>query len=283
MINHRPPNLQRLIHPGLGLLLLGVGCVAGPVPSDSPETPAPGEERSRAGPPQDRPAGTLPVEVSFTVLADSIPADQEMESLVTPFRERMGEEIREVIGEAAVPLTEAVPEGTLGNFAADAMLWAARQHSAEPVHMAMTNNGGLRVPIAPGPITVELMFELMPFENLLSILTLSGEQVQVLADQIAGMRGEPIAGFSFRMEEEGEEWVARDVRVGGEPVDPRARYRLVTNDYLANGGGNLTPLHHPLEREDLPVLLRDAFIDFVREKGVIRVELEGRITGGIGI
>jgi 2',3'-cyclic-nucleotide 2'-phosphodiesterase (5'-nucleotidase family) len=125
------------------------------------------------------------------------------------------------------------------------------------------------------------MFELMPFENRLSILTLSGEQVLELADQIADRRGQPVAGISFRIQEEGGERVARDVRVEGHSVDPAGRYRLATNDYMANGGEDFTPLQTPLEREDLPILIRDAFIEYVREKGVIREELEGRITGGI--
>jgi 2',3'-cyclic-nucleotide 2'-phosphodiesterase (5'-nucleotidase family) len=220
--------------------------------------------------------------VSFTVLADSVHENPGLESLVSPFRQRMGEEVRQVIGEAAVPLAKAVPEGTLGNFAADAMLWAARRELGVPVHMAMTNNGGLRIPIPPGPITVGQMFELMPFENALTILTLSGEQVVQLADELARWRGEPISGFSFRIEGEGDDRRATEILVGDEEVDPGAEYRIVTNDYLANGGEAPTPIHQPLARKDLPVLLREAFIEYVKEKGVIHVQLEGRIRGGIG-
>lgn len=281
MIGHLLPFLRRQFFPALALLFLTVGCARGHPPAGPPGLETPREAEAREDPPQGSPAPEPALNVSFTVIADSIPEKGELERLVAPFRERMGEEIREVIGEAAVPLTEAVPEGTLGNFAADAILWMARRHSSIPIQMAMTNNGGLRVPIPPGPITVGLIFELMPFENRLSVLTLSGDQVQELANQIAGMRGEPIAGFSFRIQEVDGERVARDVRVDGAPVDPQARYRLVTNDYLANGGGNLTPLHHPLSREDLPILIRDALIEYVREVGVIDTELEGRITGGL--
>jgi 2',3'-cyclic-nucleotide 2'-phosphodiesterase (5'-nucleotidase family) len=220
--------------------------------------------------------------VSHTVVGDSIEDDAALEALVAPFRKRMGEEIRQVIGEAAVLLAKSVPEGTLGNFATDAMLWAARRETAEPVHMALTNNGGLRIPIAPGPITVGQIFELMPFENMLTVLTLTGTQVQELADALASRRGEPIAGFTFRIELSGEDRVARDVLVDGAPLDPAKEYRLVTNDYMANGGENLSPLLNPVARKDLPVLLRDAFIGYVRERRVINVGIEGRITGGIG-
>jgi len=265
-------------------LLLG-GCGGGPAqggpaadqPVPSPPVPSP---REREHPPEKQ--RTPLASVSFTVVGDSIPPDQKMEELVTPFRQRMGEEIQEVIGEAAGVFSKAVPEGTLGNFAADAMLWAANRASQDSVHLAMTNNGGLRVPIGAGPITLGHMYELMPFENMLSVLVLSGAQVRTLCNELAEMRGEPIAGFTFQIVAEGDGWKARDIRVGGEPVDAEARYRLVTNVDLAKGGGTLTPIHSPLARQDLPVLLRDAFIEYIRFKGTIEPALDGRITGGIG-
>ena len=144
--------------------LLVEGCLGtAPHPPVSPPSPAASGERGVLA--------VAEVRISETVVADSIEDDPALEALVAPFRNRMGEEIRQVIGEASVVLAKSIPEGSLGNFATDAMLWAARRESAGPVHMALTNNGGLRVPIPPGPITVGQMFELMPFENMLSVLT----------------------------------------------------------------------------------------------------------------
>ena len=55
------------------------------------------------------------------------------------------------------------------------------------------------------------------------------------------------------------------------------QYRLVTSDYLANGGGRMPALWTPTGREDLTVLLRDAFIQYIREKKTIEPILDGRI------
>jgi 2',3'-cyclic-nucleotide 2'-phosphodiesterase (5'-nucleotidase family) len=266
----------------LGTLLLAMGC-GGSAALSEPGTPTP------SGPPQ-REVGPAPTDVlvvveapvSFTVLEGSVEDDPEVEALVAPFRNRMGKEIQEQIGEATGMLTEAVPEGTLGNFATDAMLWAANRELDEPVHLALTNNGGLRIPIGPGPITIGQMYELMPFENMLSVLTLTGSQVKDLCDELALRRGAPISGFSFHITPEGEGWVASTILIAQEPLDPARQYLLVTNDYMANGGDSYSSLLNPVARRDLPVLVRDAFIDFVRHKRVIEPELEGRITGGIG-
>jgi len=192
------------------------------------------------------------------------------------------QEIQQVIGEAAGIFSKAVPEGTLGNFAADAMLWAANSHLPAPAHMALTNNGGLRVPIGSGPITTGQMYELMPFENMLSVLVLTGSQVQELCNELAEKRGEPIAGFSFHIGFENDHRVARDIMVQGQPLEREEEYRLVTTDYLANGGESLSTLQSPVAREDLSILLRDAFIGYIRHLGVIEPKMEGRITGGIG-
>ncbi len=265
-----------------GILLLTIGC-GGP-------GGAPRSVQSAPSPPQtteDRPGSSVPLRVvdapvSFTVLEASVHDDPEIESLLAPFRDRMAEEIRQQIGETTGMLSKALPEGTLGNFATDAMLWAANREVDEPVSMALTNNGGLRIPIGPGPITVGQMYELMPFENMLSVLVLSGYQVEALCDELAEGRGAPISGFSFRIESRGNRRTAQDILIGGDPLDLEEEYHLVTNDYMANGGDSYPSLMNPRERLDLPILLRDAFIAYVRHEGVIEPKLEGRITGGIG-
>lgn len=248
------------------LLLFQLGCAGPPAPL---QVEPGGFEASGAS-------------VSFTEVGSLLSDDPILEEMVAPFRTRMGEEIREVIGETTGMLSKAQPEGTLGNFAADAMLWAANQADTGTVAMALTNNGGLRVPIGEGPISVGQIFELMPFENMLSILTLSGTQVEELCNQLAEKRGEPISGFSFNIATQAGERSAEKILIGGQPIDGAREYRLVTNDYMANGGDSFEVLETPISREDLPVLLRDAFINYIRELGTIRPRLEGRITGGIG-
>ena len=218
--------------------------------------------------------------VSFTVLSDSLAADPEVEDMVAPFRVSMADQISEVIGEATGLFTEGRPEGSLGNFAADAVLEAARNRSDEPIHMSLVNNGGLRVPLAEGPITMSHMFELMPFENLISILVMEGSTVAELAQQLANRGGEPIAGFSFRIVETGGERTAVDLAVGGEPLVLDRLYRLATSDFLASAGDDLSALLAAKAREDLPVLIRDALVEFIRERGSIEPRLEGRITSG---
>ena len=213
---------------------------------------------------------------TYMEVGDTIPEDPALEALIAPYREKQVALTEEVIAVAAGPVREGDPEGPLGNFAADAMLIAARTHSARPVHLALTNNGGLRAPILEGPVTVGSMFEVMPFENLLTILDLTGQQIDSLAQDIARAGGEPIAGFSFSIDQNPTRAV--NILVGNRPLFPDSTYRLVTSDYLANGGGRLQTLWEASDREDLPILLRDTYIEHARRLGTLIPRMEGRIV-----
>lgn len=212
-------------------------------------------------------------ETTFVVVTDSLAPDDALEAQIRPYREDMQERVSEVIAHAATEISRAKPEGRLGNLTADAMLARANAEYADSVHMAITNNGGLRVPIGPGEITVGTVYELMPFENRLIILTMNGEQVDSLANQLATLGGEAIAGFSFSIE--GDR--ATELLVQGQPVRQDAIYRLVTSDFVADGGDRIITIT-PLSRSALPVLLRDTFIDYFRELGTLEPRIEGRIT-----
>lgn len=228
-----------------------------------------------------QPQNTLSVEsmtastVSFTETTEALEPDPEIDAIIAPYRDQLIERIEEVIGEATGLLNKnGRYETTLGNMAADAMLHVINKNPNAKVDIAITNNGGLRVPIQPGPITVGKMFELMPFENVMVILDFDAAGVDSLAQQIARTSG-AIAGLSFKVNPETE--TATDIQVGGQPLHADRTYKLVTSDYLANGGGRLTQLRSPLHRVDTPLFLRDAFIEYVTDTKTITPKLDGRI------
>lgn len=166
------------------------------------------------------------------------------------------------------------PETSLGNLAADILLVVAEKAHGAPVDIALMNHRGLRIPLPKGDISVGTIFELMPFENYMTLLQFNGEQLQSIANELAIYGGEPISGM--RMIIDGNK--GRDITVSGKPVEPEQTYWLVTNEWMANGGGEVPTLWSPLERTDLPILIRDAFIEHLREVDQIEPVLDGRIT-----
>ncbi len=211
----------------------------------------------------------------YVVITDSLEDDPDLDALVAPFREVIGEQMSTVIGNATGEFVKAQPESSLGNLVADAMLDQIQALVATPVDVAVTNAGGLRVPIPAGPVPLGTIYELMPFENWLMVITLSATGMDSLAQQMARRRGEPTAGWSFLIDTEAQ--TASDIRVGGEPLQADRLYRIVTTDYLVSGGGGMPALQSPLQQEEIPVLLRDAIASYIREQGRIEPLRDGRL------
>ena len=72
------------------------------------------------------------------------------------------------------PIRRLVPASPLGNLVTDAYLAAV-----PGADVALNNSGGgLRADLPAGPLTYGSVFEVMPFDNLLVSLRLTGRQLR---------------------------------------------------------------------------------------------------------
>ena len=165
------------------------------------------------------------------------------------------------------------------NFAADALMEMAQQHSKQEIDIAITNKGGLRSNIAVGTITFGDVYNVFTFENRLAYLTLNGEQLTQLCREIAKVGGEAISGMRMTITKEGE---LVSATVGGKPIEPQATYRIATLDYLSQGNDNLTTLAQGTELEVTKHLLRDLMVEYIKKETAngrkISAACDGRIT-----
>jgi len=164
-----------------------------------------------------------------------------------------------VIGRADTTLTKAQPECTLGNFVADAMLQAAKQVNPK-VCAAVCNYGGLRIPyLQAGSITIGKMYELMPFDNALTIVEVPGTVLMQWCQHMAAAKGWPVNGISYVI----KNGKAVDIQVNHERMDEKTTYLIATNDYLATGGDKCSFLI-PLKATPCNMFIRDVLIDYVK-------------------
>ncbi len=188
-------------------------------------------------------------------------ADPETEALIAPYRTQVTSKMSEVIGTATTELTKAPHQSPLGNFVADLLLEQTRKIMDQPVDMGQVTNGGLRVPLPAGPITVGHIFELMPFENETVVLTLDGPTTKELFDFAAKTGISPIANATYTVKD-GE---ATDIKIGGQPLDLNRTYTIVTSDYLASGGDNMAMFKKALKTEKVGMMMRDMILKHIKE------------------
>jgi 2',3'-cyclic-nucleotide 2'-phosphodiesterase (5'-nucleotidase family) len=195
---------------------------------------------------------------SLAILKDSIQQDKDAQALIEPYKEHLDSKMNEVIAESVVDLKKELPEGALGNMVSDVLLkYTGRIGETKP-DFCVLNHGGLRIPVIyQGPITIRTIFELLPFENMLVMVELKGEDCQKLFDLIADSKGAPVGGMTMVINNK----LAAQVKIKGEDFDPSRTYKVLTSDYIANGGDHANMMKNAIKTFQYDVKLRDAVID----------------------
>lgn len=212
-------------------------------------------------------------DINIRVIADSLQLyDSTIAFMIAPYKQKLDAQMNEVIGEAEQTLTKELPDGTLGNFAADACLIYAQNNNAT-VDFCLLNAGGIRLPaIQKGPITIGKLYELMPFDNMIEVVELDGNACKELFAWIAKWKGAPVSGIELTITDD----EANNVKIKGEPFNESKTYFVATTDYVANGGDGAA-MFAKGKRTNNNYKLRDAIIDYVKNKQTIKADNNGRI------
>jgi 2',3'-cyclic-nucleotide 2'-phosphodiesterase (5'-nucleotidase family) len=202
--------------------------------------------------------------------------DSSVNREITPYREKMKAAMNEVLAVSTSPMERGLPESRLGNFLADACKYESEK-AGKIVDVAVFNTGGLRRPLPQGNITRGDVYELMPFENELVILTLNGEDVKKIFNFIATKGGAPVSGVRMVIKDS----IATSVLIHDQPLESNRTYNILTSDYLANGG-DAFPFGTDVRRDPVNIKVRDAIINYLQSKTKsgekINVEPDGRIV-----
>jgi len=224
------------------------------------------------------------VHASQTVIDESIPADPDVEKLLAPYSEKV-RALSLVIGRLEHPLKkEPVGAGSLGNFVTDGVKAYAEKRLGRPVTLAVTNAGGLRKnQIAAGEIRASDIFELLPFENALMVVEVSGANLLKLLPPLV-RDAQSGARLQYRWNDQNRpEFISGkliDEHGHEQEIDPNKTYTIVTIDYLLKvGGGAYAVLKEAKSVTPLNITIRDAMMEYVKNEaagGVIRPHVDDR-------
>ena len=223
------------------------------------------------------------------VSTEGVPKDAEASATISEARE-VG--LNEVVARTGTPLdarfaTNYHRESNYGNLITDAM----RAESGAQV--AITNAGGIRSNrvYGPGNLTVGDVSNVLPFANTLVTVELTGAELkETLASQLVTLESDTGQAFGEEISQQVSgvtfEWVPhedvppgeriRDVRVGGEPLDPEQTYTVTVNSYMA-GGGSGYPLEDAPRVSETNKVLATVVVEYLQEQGTVAPTVEGRM------
>ena len=218
----------------------------------------------------------------------SVTPDPETQTMVDAFKASLDESLNVEIGATAGVLDSRRnvvrgEESAMGNLIADAM------RAATGADVAIANGGGIRADRTYDAGTVltrrDILTEL-PFGNSTVMTELSGQQIIDALEngfsqvekgagrfpQLSGMSVvyDPTAPAGSRLV---------SVKVGAADIDPAARYKLATNNYILGGGDGYKTLGQGnlLINSANGNLMANDVIDYIVANGGVTATVEGRI------
>jgi 2',3'-cyclic-nucleotide 2'-phosphodiesterase (5'-nucleotidase family) len=216
-----------------------------------------------------RPAATAPSQAGETTITffmqpvdstlDAQP-DAAAQAILNNYKPAMDASMGEVIGQSAIDMPAAKrPESLISNFTADALLRIAEQHGWQ-ADLSLYNFGGIRSALTGGAIRLYDVYALYPFENDLVLLTIRGRYLRELAAFFAGQSVQAMGNVRLAIAQK----QVTSLLVNGAEVDDEQMYRLITNDFIAEGGDGITVLSHAVSMERTGITVRDAMIDYIK-------------------
>lgn len=238
------------------------------------------------------------IEVGNVIVTRDVARDLRMTGLIGKYA-RLSEELRnEVVGqitEDIVRTQNTAGESPLGDLIADAQLEATAPEGFGEAVVAFMNPGGIRADLVyeqsgsegDGTVTYEEAFTVQPFSNTMTVMTLTGVQIETLLEQQWSGGNETSFpkilqvsdGFTYSWDPAaavGDRVDPADIFIDGVQVDPAAEYRVAVNNFLADGGDNFVVLREGTNRLGGEVDI-DAFVDYIRAHSPVSSPVPDRI------
>ena len=263
---------------GFGLWLLLVSfSVVDPANAQQP-APAASPNPSTSSAPRD-----VKAHVTETLIDSSIPDDPAVDQMLAAYTPKV-RALDTILGKLKGELKKGgMGAGSLGNFVADGMRAQASARLGKRIDLAIMNGGGLRRnTISEGELRARDIFELLPFENALVTLDLSGEQIlKLLGVVVSGREAQSGARLTYMIKaDKSSQLETAMLRDEGrdQEIDPKATYTIVTIDYLVNvGGERYSVLREGRNTKPVGITLRDAIMDYVKSETAAAREIKPRL------
>ena len=191
---------------------------------------------------------------------------KKINDYLAPYRADLKKKTAKVIAKLNIDLTKKGNSSTLGRFSAQIILEKAREYSKLPVDFSLLNNGGLRKPLYKGDIKIRDIYELMPFDNYIVVVSVKGSEVKKICKEIIRHHGLPMANINIVTGETNGD----TCKVGNKNINSKKNYLVATINYLYNVGEGVPSLKGgKLVKNMTNHLFRDAIIEYLKEKKVI--------------
>jgi 5'-nucleotidase len=227
------------------------------------------------------------------IVTRDVAKDAAETAIINKYDALSGPIANRVVGSQSADMTKtnnAAGESALGDVIADAQLASTSPTDFGGAVVAFMNPGGIRADLpcsqpctaaSPAPVTYNQLFTVQPFNNVMTVKTMTGDMIyRLLEQQFTGANGilQVSNGFAYTWSPtQVPHVIDGSVSIGGVAVDKAATYRVAMNNFLASGGDGFSVFNEgtdPLGGEiDL-----DALVNYFMHNSPVGPGPQNRIT-----
>jgi 2',3'-cyclic-nucleotide 2'-phosphodiesterase (5'-nucleotidase family) len=218
---------------------------------------------------------------SYKLIDSSIRVDKksQLRRHIKYYEDKMKDAVSVKIGESEVEMDNMADmfnslDTPMGRYICDAL----KDISGSDIFFTNTTTFRDRMPA--GAVTIETLLKIVPFDNSVVVFEMSGASLLKMMDFIALNFGKnesfQYGGIAFTIDMNAR--AARDIFVGGSPVDKDKIYKVATSSYIAQGnlmGGEM--FKEALANNDTGVCLRDMMMEYIKKNPKINAPPGGRL------
>lgn len=211
----------------------------------------------------------------FAVNAAEIPPDKELSEEIARVESKVDGLLEETITESKGVFNHSyTEESTIGSLIADCM------KEVSGAQIALTNSGGIKTSLGEGKVSLRKLFNIMPFENNLVVVELTGAQLENIIEtslsgktgflQSAGINctysGSNPAGFRIIQ-----------IDIGEQPLEFDSTYTVAINDFMFNNKIDW-PEFSQGKNASIKGLIRENLVNHLRKRQFISPETKRRFN-----
>ena len=205
--------------------------------------------------------------------------DPTFSGIIEDYAAEVKEKMDVKLGYAPYNINRGTPESPLGNLSADGLIWAAKKFHNVDADVAVYNSGGVRANISKGDVTLGDVYSVFPFDNVLSLVTITGKDLRYLMYKVPGSL---YVNKEVKLVADDTGYVT-SITVNGQQIDDSKTYTVATIDYISDNDAYTSILGNPIDREDSVEIIRDYFGEYFKHladqnNGQITASTDGRIT-----
>lgn len=213
-------------------------------------------------------------------VASAYKENTAVKNFITPYHNRVNQMLDSTLAYApyTISKTDGTYNTTAGNLMADIMLSQANpifnKRTGKHIDFALMNHGGIRAVISKGKVSARTAYEVMPFENNISVVKLHGTSVlQMINYIITSKRPHPLSGIQVILNKDNS---IKTILIQGKAFNVDQHYFIATSDYLVSGGDDMVFFKDALSVTDTDYKIRNAMIDYFSKVDTLRPTIDDR-------